>query len=459
MTIRHDIIIVGGGASGTLLATQLLLQATTALRLCCVEPTPRLGAGLAYGRCSGNHVLNVPANRISAIAGDPGHFLDWLQSMHIVPEEPGNHYARRQLYADYLLACLHQAQDASQHDHQLVHVTQKAVSIAAAGNDWRLQLDSGEQLAAPRVALALGNLTALTAPAGLEELVQSAHYLHDPWRLPYTRLDAGSRVAIIGSGLTAVDALYSLIKNGHQGSIEVFSRSGHWPEAQRMQRPAWRWQPSATRLRPLLRELRKELAKAAAENIPWHSVIDGLRPHTPALWSALPETDKRSFWRHLASRWNRHRHRLPPFAHELLQQWEQNGQFTMLLARNIEARIDADAIQLRRNHHAAWRSFALVINATGPSCRPAQADSQLLKQMHADALIRPGPCGVGIDNTADGQIIGATGTTTVGLYTIGPLRQGNLLESTAIPEIREQASELAATMLVRSALCDRAKHG
>lgn len=34
-----------------------------------------------------------------------------------------------------------------------------------------------------------------------------------------------------------------------------------------------------------------------------------------------------------------------------------------------------------------------------------------------------------------------------GLFVIGPLRRGALLESTAMPEIREQAAHLAALLL------------
>ena len=56
-----DVAIVGGGASGTLVAVQLLRQARGPWRIALVERSGALARGLAYGPAEPCHVLNVPA--------------------------------------------------------------------------------------------------------------------------------------------------------------------------------------------------------------------------------------------------------------------------------------------------------------------------------------------------------------------------------------------------------------
>jgi uncharacterized NAD(P)/FAD-binding protein YdhS len=46
-----------------------------------------------------------------------------------------------------------------------------------------------------------------------------------------------------------------------------------------------------------------------------------------------------------------------------------------------------------------------------------------------------------------GQITSAAGSPAAGLFAIGPLRRGTLWESTAVPEIRSQAQQLARLLV------------
>src|SRR6201999_764853 len=63
----------------------------------------------------------------------------------------------------------------------------------------------------------------------------------------------------------------------------------------------------------------------------------------------------------------------------------------------------------------------------------------------------PGPAGQGIDTSDDGRVLGVL-PTAMPLYAIGTLRRGNLWETTAMPEIREQAYDVARAVV-------RALHG
>ena len=75
-----NIIIVGGGASGVLLAVNLLKQAQAATRVTLIEQRRDLGVGFAYSMRDPAHLLNVRAQNMSAFPDDPTHFQKWLAS-------------------------------------------------------------------------------------------------------------------------------------------------------------------------------------------------------------------------------------------------------------------------------------------------------------------------------------------------------------------------------------------
>jgi uncharacterized NAD(P)/FAD-binding protein YdhS len=57
--------------------------------------------------------------------------------------------------------------------------------------------------------------------------------------------------------------------------------------------------------------------------------------------------------------------------------------------------------------------------------------------------VRPGPLGLGLDHDSRGVLLDSAGAPSTLLSTIGPMRKGRLWETTAMPEIRGQALELA----------------
>jgi uncharacterized NAD(P)/FAD-binding protein YdhS len=71
--VQH-FVIVGGGASGALMAAHLLRGEPSPIRVTIVEKGADLGRGLAYSTANPSHLLNVRAANMSAYAGDPDHF-------------------------------------------------------------------------------------------------------------------------------------------------------------------------------------------------------------------------------------------------------------------------------------------------------------------------------------------------------------------------------------------------
>ena len=102
-------------------------------------------------------------------------------------------------------------------------------------------------------------------------------------------------------------------------------------------------------------------------------------------------------------------------------------------------RADRSALHVTLDDGTTLR-VAAVVNCTGPV--GSIAADPLLTRLAQTGLVRPGPAGLGIDTADDGRILG-TLPDTLPFLAVGSLRRGNLWESTAMPEIREQAYDVA----------------
>lgn len=58
---RHSVTIIGGGASGVLLAAHLLRDPETDIRVTLLERRGQFGQGVAYSASQREHKVNVPA--------------------------------------------------------------------------------------------------------------------------------------------------------------------------------------------------------------------------------------------------------------------------------------------------------------------------------------------------------------------------------------------------------------
>jgi uncharacterized NAD(P)/FAD-binding protein YdhS len=84
-----------------------------------------------------------------------------------------------------------------------------------------------------------------------------------------------------------------------------------------------------------------------------------------------------------------------------------------------------------------------VVNCTGPTLDLGRAGEPLLDGLLEAGQVRRGPLGLGLDHDSRGVLLDSAGVPVKMLSTIGPMRKGCLWETTAVPEIRTQAVELA----------------
>ena len=88
--------------------------------------------------------------------------------------------------------------------------------------------------------------------------------------------------------------------------------------------------------------------------------------------------------------------------------------------------------------HADW-----VINCTGPAPSNSPASNPAIGSLLVHGWLRPDELGLGVETGADGNAIDAEGREVPDLFVVGTLRKPAFWESTAVPELRNQAAVVA----------------
>lgn len=430
------VAIIGGGFSGVLLAINLLRHSD--VRVTLVERRPdRLGRGLAYGAAQADHILNVRAANMSALPDQPGHFVDWLATQNLGQE---GSFATRRDYGTYLCAMLDDARAAA--GDRFAILTDEAIDLVVRTDGAFVALRSGGVLEADIAVIAPGNLPPhdLPAFAGLDRPA----YVNDPWAADIAAgLGPDDVVALLGSGLTAVDCALSLDSAGYRGRIIALSRRGLAPQAHAPAPPyAARQERPVGGASTLVRAVRDRAA-----DVGWRNAVDELRPFTPDIWRAASASERSRFLRHLRPYWDVHRHRIAPGVAERLDGLRAEGRLEVRAAKVATAMPDGAGLRISLRPRGATESQTLkvarVVNCTGPLGDLRRVTDPLLRNLFERGDIRPDPLAIGIDVDRQCRAIAAHGDAQARLHVVGPMTRGAHWEIVAVPDIRRQVWALA----------------
>jgi uncharacterized NAD(P)/FAD-binding protein YdhS len=445
------IAIVGGGASGTLAAFYLLREAAsrrTPLRIALIDRHGRHGLGQAYSTTHPAHLLNSPAAAMSALAGDPDHLSRWAARAGL----PRDGFLPRRAYGRYLTESLTAAERSAWPVARVSRITAAVVAIRRCRQDraLRLHLAADGRIDADAVVLATGNL-----PPAAPCPVPPGRYVADPWEPG--ALDAvadGSPVAVLGTGLSMLDVAIALTDAHPRTAVHAISRHALLPREHSWPRPGAAADvmpvisaPSGTRrLTRLIRDVR---AAVAAYPGHWQDVVDALRPQIPHLWAQLPERDQRLFLRHVARYWEVHRHRVPPETARRTAALTSSGRLWVHRGRLVAVSGQPPGLRVRIDHGGSPAELAVgwLVNCTGPAADITATAHPLLRQLLDAGLARPDPLGLGLDTGPCGAVRDAYGRPAADIFALGPPLRGSRYETTAIPEIRDQAVALARHLL------------
>jgi uncharacterized NAD(P)/FAD-binding protein YdhS len=179
-----SVAIIGAGASGTILAHQILEKASlisdAGVKIYLIEKDGDHGPGLAYSTPLPAHILNMRADTLGVINGDPLHFVKWLEGYDSKSKASwvDINYPPRNVYGEYLRAVLDLTiKKAGSCSCSIEIISGEAVDVDNNGRAFCVRMAVGGVIDAENVVLAPGNFPG----AFLSELKETKGYIPYPW--------------------------------------------------------------------------------------------------------------------------------------------------------------------------------------------------------------------------------------------------------------------------------------
>lgn len=479
---NEQIVIIGGGACGVAAFIELFIELKAAglerkLDITIIEPDD-IGKGLAFGTKQPGHLLNTQADLMGIHPSEPAHYSQWLESnsVHVESEttgldSPEDAYSTRRLYSDYLREQFHHYYDiATTSGSAPTIIKQRAVDIIRDGNHWNIILDNSKAILSKFVLLAPGT----PKPNNYPELDGTDNYIDSPW--PSEPIINGIRkeakVGILGSSLSAIDAIMTLVDNDHRGQIHLFSPDGMLPRVQpegdttyqrRFLTEAAVHEIKRTSLRPLratdlFRLFKKEAEFYHESPIDWQNtgrenkparhflsddikiaeeggdafinILYALRYEAATIWQWMPTEEKQKFKQWIGAYWTSNRHGMPlANARRLERLFEMEKLFVHPNLKNVQANKQSKQFNIEHGHGRETVDF--LINATGPGTNIDQMKSTLIQNLHNRGIIEAYNLGGIKIEPATMQVV-SHGSVQENLYIVGHLCNGILLDVNAV---------------------------
>lgn len=445
-----SVVIVGGGYSGASAAIQLLRRSPRAIAVTLIESRSEAGRGLAYSAPDPDHRLNAPLDRHALDPDRPDEFAQWYARRGLPQQDPqatwpdGRCFARRWDFGSHAAELL-RTHARMPSGSTLALLRDTAVDASREGQRHVVRTAAGQTVPADLMIVATGNplprLPACVAPElhGRERVIDNPM---DVGRI-VREVAPGHRVLVLGAGLTALDVLATLHRQGHRGPITVVSRRGLRPlpqpstqELQRLRMPPFsfdridRAAPDFVRalgpqppLRALTRALRTHAQAEMAQGRGWQAAFAEVRDVLWQIWPGVPLADKQRFVRHLKVWYDVHRYPSPLQTEAIVQAMRESGAVRWQGAR-VEA-IEADAegtlrarLRPRSGNGETILQADALINCTGVDGLDRR--NPLLAALLDRGWLQPGPAGLGVAVDARLRALARDGSASEGLRVLGP---------------------------------------
>ena len=481
---KITVAIVGGGACGVAAFAELLVQLKIAEKhtistILIVEKSRDVGLGLAFSTKQPGHLLNTQADLMGIHSYEPDHFLIWLRKHEenvkheIKGENPLNEsHTTRRLYGTYLQEQFeHYISRASEIGLQVEIIHDEAVDLIPESDRWEIKLANGVSRNADHVLLVPGT----PKPNNFPEFDGLDAYFGFPWPSEpiIHSIPKDADTCILGSSLSAIDAIMMLADSGHEGKISLFSLDGLMPRVQpkddsgyerkfltlsrihRIRRIAGR-QPT---IKELFRLFQQEAENYVGHPIDWKSterkgipadrlleediriaqeggdafinILYDLRYESSQIWNWLSVSEKQRFKRWLEPYWAVTRYGMPLVNAHRLSELFKSGKLEVNSPMH-DVSYDRDKKKfIFKYGDGKKHEGAFLINATGPAKNVEKMDSTLLQNLLKSGVIEAHPVG-GIKVDPDHMEIISSKTTHKNLYAAGHICNGVLLDVNAV---------------------------
>ncbi|TDE14684.1 FAD/NAD(P)-binding protein [Dyadobacter psychrotolerans] len=477
-----NITIVGGGACGISAFIEFFLQLRIAqlhkkISVTIIEENKEVGKGLAFGTKQPGHILNTQADLMGIHFTEPAHFSDWLKEHderigHEVVDNQGefNAFTTRRLYGDYLKEQFeHYFKLAKNEGMQVEVIRARAVSVSEKKQGYEIVLSDNKTHQCDYLVLSPGTPVADNYP----KLEGKENYFGSPWpSAPILEIPTDEDVAILGSSLSAIDAVMTLTDNDHQGKITLYSLDGLMPRVQaedpsdyrckiltvsnlhKIQREKLRNPTVKEMLRLFMQEaelhdgkkidwdatdrtgksakqlLKKDIEVARNGGDALMNVPLALRYESSEMWKMLDETEKLKFKKWVGNQWNTNRHCMPLVNAERVEKLFSTKQLRVN-SDLTDVQFDTKSGHFNLVHDDKTTSEKYLINATGPASAVKDMKSELIQNLSASGMIEAEKAG-GIKIHTETMQVMRKGKTCHNLYALGHITNGLLLDVNAV---------------------------
>ena len=453
-----SVVIAGGGFCGVMSLVNLIDQSKSKINITLINKGYPLARGIAYKTYSDLHLLNVETRNMSAFHDRPDHFLLWClnqKNINFHKEELPFTYLPRNLYGIYLDEIFEEKIKNIPGNITLQIIDDEVTDIEKNNHRLIVKTLSGKNISADKFIVATGNCE--PGPPIIKNLafLKSKNYFSNPWtEKAVLEIEEHQTVLIIGTGLTMVDVIIGLREKNFNGKIITLSPHGYKILPHRKHLPQHyilnELTPPYT-LENLFRLFYKHIREARKHGLSGETVVDAIRLRTQEIWQLLSLDDKKKFMMHLRHLWGVARHRLPIHIHEQIQQLIKEEKLEVIAGRLREITENENGFEIKIRKRKDQSELILkakrIINCTGPETDIRKQKSPLFEALLNKRMIRPDALNLGIETTADGNIIDEKNMVSNQIFAIGSLLKGKLWESTAIPELRSQAHKMAEIIL------------
>ena len=435
--------IIGDGLAGAMLVWHLN-QLGRDMQQITLFGTNSPGLGKAYGGIHPDLRLNVRDNLMNVTFD--GGFARWAKTNiddDNATTDSGMFFRRRDFgrYVEHLVAPV-MAAGVTQIKAQVTQL----IKPQAGTPFWRLITPLGETTAA-QVVLALGNPTPQPPFEVSDDRQQNGQQngpgnsvIDSPWYGDWPdTVDPDAEVAIIGSGLTAMDALLILSNRNHQAPIHLISPRAALPPRQAAWQPqdAVDW-PKLTSAAAFSRFFLAYLADDDWNSARWQESFESLRGGISAAWQSLPTAERQRLLGRFASWWQMARYRAGPQTSDAAAAMLNSGQL-----RLIEGR--AGKIHTTAAGQVAIDLGDRVQNADQVILAIGAGRDVLMMRMAADGVVAGNDHGTPVDHRL--RVTGDDCRPIDGLYAIGPQTAFSRGDIIGAAGVSREARLLAETLM------------
>ena len=440
MTYRHrpdldaSLIIVGSGFAAAAAVIHLAHNGFASSDILIIGPGT-LGYGQAYGCKADAFRLNVRADLQRLWPDHPDHFPQWATT-HIEDARAkthAGHFYRRAEFARYISAQLEAATGKS----NLRQVPARVVDIRPAQQGWQVLCDDGTEYHGTSLLLATGNPEPQwPIPNRFED---SSTLIRTPWRGDWLeQIDPTAAIGLVGSGLTAMDALSGLAERDHQGPISLLTPHGILPPEQVGWEPGdpFLW-PDTRRASDFLHVALQMLKAGFWEEPEWQQSFSALRSGISTAWQQLSVEDRMKLQRRAGWLWSLARFRASPQTVEAARNMRDRGQLTLIRsALKFLESTRCDGWQLGLANEVSL-NVDVVINCTGVGRDP------LIRKLLVTGPLTPLGKSSSPAVSPGLQVISPDGSPCDTLFCIGPATALALGDVAGATSVARQAAHLA----------------